>query len=329
MSQKTHIALHHTPEAQAFPPGLGNAVSYVGEGMANVVFDFPEAQESMRGLLMRVPKEVTGDHEEIHKHWCKHVCPLFEPRDLVPQYLVIIEGQQDLLDRLRSELQAAEADGRRKPRMKGTRIKEGVRTAMLIHDMRPRNDDEILIEFKPKWLEQSPTAPEGATRCRNCAREVLRNNKKGTDDPILCPLRFMDRGNDDSMTRVEAFLTKGLDIPPGSPSAITLEKWLRENSLLPHLHDAQVSNDGTGVLEPKDEFRLGLAMTLRDCTCYVRLSRNNSSTEEVEARLGDLDLKDQTTKLDYWKNMELDLHAKGYYFGTEEPRRNTDCLLSK
>ncbi|KAH8848098.1 hypothetical protein MCOR27_000264 [Pyricularia oryzae] len=327
MAQAIHT-LRHSPEVQAFPTGLGSAVKYVGEGMANVVFSFPEAQDSMRDLLIRVPKDVTGDHEEIHKHWCENVYPLFESRDLVPQYLVKIEGQDDILVRLRSELEAAETKGQRKSKMKGTKIKTDIRTAMLIHDMRPRNDNEILIEFKPKWLEQSPTAPKDATRCRNCAREAYRNNKKGTSDSILCPLRFMDRAGEVSMARVKEFITKGLDISSGSPAAITLEKWLRENTLLPHLHDAQVSNDSTGVLEPKDQFKLGLAMTLRDCTCYVRLSRQGSSIEKVEARLGDLDLKDQTTKLDYWRDMELELQEQGYYLSNEKPQQKTDCLLS-
>lgn len=194
--------------------------------------------------------------------------------------------------------------------------------------MHAGNDNEILIEFKPKWLEQSPTAPKDATRCRNCAREAYRNNKKGTGDSILCPLRFMDRAGEVSMARVKEFITKGLDISSGSPAAITLEKWLRENTLLPHLHDAQVSNDSTGVLEPKNQFKLGLAMTLRDCTCYVRLSRQGSSIEKVEARLGDLDLKDQTTKLDYWRDMELELQEQGYYLSNEKPQQKTDCLLS-
>ncbi|EHA52909.1 hypothetical protein MGG_05177 [Pyricularia oryzae 70-15] len=327
MAQAIHT-LRHSPEVQAFPTGLGSAVKYVGEGMANVVFSFPEAQDSMRDLLIRVPKDVTGDHEEIHKHWCENVYPLFESRDLVPQYLVKIEGQDDILVRLRSELEAAETKGQRKSKMKGTKIKTDIRTAMLIHDMRPRNDNEILIEFKPKWLEQSPTAPKDATRCRNCAREAYRNNKKGTGDSILCPLRFMDRAGEVSMARVKEFITKGLGISSGSPAAITLEKWLRENTLLPHLHDAQVSNDSTGVLEPKDQFKLGLAMTLRDCTCYVRLSRQGSSIEKVEARLGDLDLKDQTTKLDYWRDMELELQEQGYYLSNEKPQQKTDCLLS-
>lgn len=139
----------------------------------------------------------------------------------------------------------------------------------------------------------------------------------------------MDSASEKSMARAKDFITQGLDISQASPAATTLEKWLRGNKLLPHLHNAQVFNDRNGVLEPKDQFKLGLAMTLRDCTCYVRLSRRGSGTEEVEARLGDLDLKDQTTKLDYWKKMELELRDKRYYFGKEEPQQKTDCLLSK
>ena len=51
----------------------------------------------------------------------------------------------------------------------------------LVEDMTPKVDisrREVLVEFKPKWLLPSPTAPRGARRCRTCALRALRAFEK-------------------------------------------------------------------------------------------------------------------------------------------------------
>ncbi|EJT73167.1 hypothetical protein GGTG_10016 [Gaeumannomyces tritici R3-111a-1] len=333
-------ALRHVSEAQPFPRDTGPSVRYVAEGMANMVFSFPGG--GVRDLLLRVPKRATGSYSDIHGHWCRYIYPLFRPADLVPQYLVALDdggaggadSNGDLVrSAVRTELDRVEGEGGRPLKFRGSKLKEDIREVMLIRDMRPRDDAEKLIEFKPKWLAQSPTAPAGARRCRNCAREALRSRKKDEFvGSILCPLRLLDRGSPESLRIVCDDLTAaaGADagvFAEGSRGLESLREWLLTNELLPRLRDAQLANDTVGVLEPEDTFGLGRAMTLRDCTCYVRLTPGGGGGGGVEARLGDLDLKDQETKLEYWKNMELELIDGGWYMGAEVPRVKTNCLL--
>ena len=72
-----------------------------------------------------------------------------------------------------------------------------------------------------------------------------------------------------------------------------------------------------------------LAMTLRDCTVFVRFPSEGRS-EEVEARLGDLDLKSREKK-EYWRRSELELIEDGWYGGkeSEEIRQPLVCQLSR
>ncbi|KLU83957.1 hypothetical protein MAPG_03006 [Magnaporthiopsis poae ATCC 64411] len=132
--------LQHTPEAQPFPHGTGPSVRYVAEGMANIVFSFPGAKGNMRDLLIRVPKDVTGSYDDIHRHWCQHIYPLFRPVDLVPQYLVTLDGtaNSDLVrSAIKKELDSVDKEKGRSAKFRGSKLKEDIRDAMLVRNMRP------------------------------------------------------------------------------------------------------------------------------------------------------------------------------------------------
>ena len=87
--------------------------------------------------------------------------------------------------------------------------------------------------------------------------------------------------------------------------------------------------DQTGVLEgdPNDE-KLLAAMTLRDCTVFVKVT--DADPREWEARIGDLDLKSRD-KIGYWRGVERDLIEEGWYKGSErdEDRQPIVCRLSR
>ncbi len=57
-----------------------------------------------------------------------------------------------------------------------------------------------------------------------------------------------------------------------------------------------------------------------------------SGAGEIEARLGDLDLKDpESEKASYWRHTERQLIDEGWYTGTEkdsEAEKN-DCFISR
>ena len=118
--------------------------------------------------------------------------------------------------------------------------------------------------------------------------------------------------------------------------------WLSSNTLLPGLREMQMTLDKIGVLKnDKNDEKFRAAMTLRDCTVFVRFrlgavdeltadfDRDGAVDHGTEARLGDLDLK-SPDKAQYWKDTENALIGEGWYTGTEkdESRQPLTCQLS-
>lgn len=68
------------------------------------------------------------------------------------------------------------------------------------------------------------------------------------------------------------------------------------------------------------------AMTLRDCTVFVRFPADPEA--DIEARLGDLDLK-SPDKVGYWRETEMLLIGEGWYAGEEVASQPLECLLSR
>lgn len=145
--------------------------------------------------------------------------------------------------------------------------------------------------------------------------------------PIPCPLNLL-QCNKDATARRQALN----DIVGDDSSVISKPQlgrfvdWLRTNSLVERLRAAQVGNDPDGPLKATvDDPRFRLAMTLRDCTCFIRIPVDTG--KPVEAKLGDLDKKNGEAKLGYWQSMERKLADGGYYEGKEVPVQKTACQL--
>lgn len=94
-----------------------------------------------------------------------------------------------------------------------------------------------------------------------------------------------------------------------------MSHWIRTNELLPRLQSLQLDRDQE------------LTMTLRDCTCFLRVP--GDASRPVEAKLGDLDRKNGSAKREYWDEMERKLTQGGYYEGKEHPRQRTACWLER
>ncbi|KAG7290636.1 hypothetical protein NEMBOFW57_000639 [Staphylotrichum longicolle] len=302
---------------------------FVGEGAANFVFEVlvPPSDEPRDNPcnLLRVPKAGTKAHShvELQEYWKTVVAPLFEPDHLVQHQLVKL-GDEGLVSRLNAVLD--EEEHTRRSDFKGSRVALA-EYGMLVEDMRQK--------FKPKWLAQSPNAPSSATRCRNCAREALKHHTKPAshrkpNHAVLCPLNFLTCST--SPPALANILTHLFADEPPTPSQVAqrnrLIHWLQTNTLLPRLRAAQESNDRNGPLGASAEDRqFQLAMTLRDCTCFVRIPADPALP--VEAKLADLDKKNSVAKLGYWQAMERELIDGGYYEGREVPLVRTDCQLEK
>lgn len=219
-----------------------------------------------------------------------------------------------------------------------------------------------LHEIKPKWLHQSPRAPEGAEQCRNCAREVQRNLKNHTRNPVFCPLNLVKATDFPRNQQVVGDIKRHLGLSEAQSD--NLQTWLHGSGLLRRLRAKQweldhaeekvvpsASSSGilsagvgssatshpasSGAAEDAEEAdnvsRYCLAMTLRDCSLFLRIPRRpDAKAEDVVAKLADLDKKNYGTKHEYWEGMEDGLHAKDLYWksgGDGVSAQLTDCQL--
>lgn len=130
--------------------------------------------------------------------------PLFPPGSLLDQDLVRMPST--IISSCNVRLREDERSGERPDKRHGVYLAEDEAYGILLTDMTPGIERdglrdaceqdagsaldtgdsqrtrrrrlrrrEVLVEFKPKWLVQSPSAPAGATRCRTCALRAQRN----------------------------------------------------------------------------------------------------------------------------------------------------------
>ena len=318
----------------------GVQLVYLGEGAANVVYrilpldpsissdlnfesygpNTPPPTEieplhvdpNLEGRLVRLRKRTssTTPVADSQTHFENSIKHLFPFENLVQQ--VLFRPSKNLLRDCNVRLREMEKKGVRPGKRHGVYLAEDEMYGMLVTDM-SRNDDSCrFFEFKPKWLAQSPSAPQKSNRCRTCA---LRAMKKGAR-PSFCPLDLMDK---DRITPAVCCIM-GLD-PRRRKEYSDLEKetlvrirdFLLKDPLLSRLKQLQTSKDPNGVLEANvisPDFLA--AMTLRDCTLYLKVGQTS-----IDARLGDLDLKTGKGKAEYWRSLERQLIDGRWYTATE------------
>ncbi|KAI1405804.1 inositol-pentakisphosphate 2-kinase-domain-containing protein [Hypoxylon fuscum] len=303
---------------------------HLAEGRANAVFSIKEPRDPavpkgfFQGTLLRVPKatpDVTPcDYETLQDFQEKFVDVHVGRQHIVPQVLIrISQGVANSLNIKRDY-------ALRNKGVKGdlSVIKAGY--AMLVEDMGPSLEYKTL-EFKPKWLAQSPMAPKDATRCRTCAREALRNGKlrqMGMKTPApVCPLGLLHKDRAVVMSTIDRLAPKWSE-----RDRERLADALRESGVLERLRDLQVEGDSGNTLftRPSDP-RFGLSMTLRDCSCFVRMPLDEYSP--VVIKLADVDKKNWREKQSYWQRRHTDLVNNGWYRGEESlnPPIETACTL--
>lgn len=265
---------------------------------------------------------------ELQSYWEKKVSPLFERHELVQQRLVKLPRNPAFFARLNQQLRKIEEKSTRRHDFVGHSVSESVQIGMLVEDMRPgasQSGEISLHEIKPKWLHQSPRAPEGAEQCRNCAREVQRQVKDQTRHAIFCPLNLVKAADFPGDRDVAGDIRRSLGLSEAESDA--LQAWLRGSSLLQRLRAAQWDNDHEP--EVADAERYSLAMTLRDCSLFLKISRRpGAGPGGVVAKLADMDMKNFEIKKDYWERRENDLHERGLYWKADGMSKTlTDCQL--
>lgn len=335
-------------------------LTYLAEGAANVIYRLSAAPgetlpEEFVDKLIRLRKALPSAQPNLlaYSHLVHIFHPLFPASLLVPTTLIRVP--KSIIIRETANLLAFENAGKRALKRRGLYLEESEEYGFLILDMSPRPLDsgsilpttpegeaaaaqsahpktrQILVEFKPKWVVQSPSAPATWRRCRTCA---LHLSKSSGGKPSMCPLDLASQSRD----RVRHTLQYILPSSPSPPQNLQLrhgESWADAKSLIEHhavqflaaselmplLKRLQSELDPFGPSytaehgSPDEKEKFVMAMTVRDLTIFLRIDLDGA----VEARIGDLDLKTgEAGKWNYWSAVERKLVEGGWYEGKED-----------
>lgn len=265
---------------------------YLSEGGANIVYRIEPWNPSatlhphLRGKLLRLRKDLPHCRPAVEQlsAFDSQLRPLFPPENVVQHELV--ELTINLEQRLNHDLQFVRQRpwDRRFDLLPGDIEKHGI----LVTDL-TKQAGEGLVEFKPKWLAQSPNAPANSKRCRTCAlraQRVAERATTATDDQEECPLALVSP-NEKERRYAASHITPDEQ----------LQEYLTNNAqeLLQTLRRHQTLLDPDGILrsdlnaDSDTTAKLCKAMALRDCTLFLKRTtrsiletqaRNNSSASE-------------------------------------------------
>ncbi|KAL0639845.1 Inositol-pentakisphosphate 2-kinase [Maublancomyces gigas] len=345
------------------------SLRYLAEGAANVIYRLssPAGAPQFTHQLLRARKALpsTQPNQLSYAQLLHTFQPMFPAHLLLPTTLIRLPPS--LLAHENTALIALEAAKKRPAKRHGLYLEPSEEFGYLIMDMSPhpittpppspsflarafarlprrhkpssssssphQQTRQLLIEFKPKWVLQSPSAAASPwRRCRTCALRLSKNQKPG-----FCPLD-MASGSEERVRRAVAFL-----VPAVKPAGLVLrgaETWdatrvtvaehvvryLVGGDLMPTLKGLHGRLDPYGPVgmmgRAEEERKLFMtAMTVRDLTVFLRidLDGREGEIEGVEAKVGDLDLKTGAAgKWEYWEGVERTLMEGGWYGGSEE-----------
>lgn len=308
------------PDSRATPPP------------SEIDIPFEDPYAPFRNHLLRLRKTASWilNYADLHDQQIRLINPLFNPGEIVSSTLMTLPP--GLVAGLNQQLVAAAAMHTRPEKRQDQFLVEDEPHGLLVTDMSPRRDSEILIEIKPKWLLQSPNAPRSAKRCRTCALRARKTQKLDQKNELsfaeFCPLNLVS-GDAAAIRHSVAIILahskpmhKVTDAMTRKLVARKLETFFQSTSLLPHLKALQERFDPRGILgysNPETELsrEFLIATTLRDCALFMRVPLKGS--EAVEMRLGDLDLKSANEdKIKHWTDLERSLIEEGWYEGRGE-----------
>ncbi|OJI98353.1 hypothetical protein ASPVEDRAFT_123172 [Aspergillus versicolor CBS 583.65] len=304
-------------------------LSYLAEGGANVIYrivapTIMTVPAEYKGKLLRLRKDTPGgvSYQEIARNFDKNIRPLFKPEELVDQELVHLP--EGLTQKCNEQLRTDELTGRRPKQRRGLYLSVTEPFGLLVTDMTSLgNPGTELAELKPKWLFPSPSAPTGVRRCRTCALRDMKHHDArrvgAAEATSFCPLDLVS-DKFENVLRATKFVK-------GYKDHSRLARVLYRNPTLLKLLAHQRSLKDVGLYGPSPHSRdKSLAMTIRDCTMYIKMPRNEKG--RVEIRLGDLDLKTASGgKAQYWLDLEHRLINEGWYMGTKSNAHPCECAL--
>lgn len=306
-------------------------LTYLAEGAAHVVYRVsllgasPTTHPHLVGKLFRFRKSIPSavPCAKTVSNYQNIIAPLLPVNNLVHLELHHVRDQNALIEKLNAALEQRELNGTRPAHRHGVYLTPSTEepNAILVTDMSARGPDERLIEFKPKWLVQSPSAPQGAKRCRTCALREMRTEDErrtgqrhsGRGHAGFCPLDLVSN-NDDVVEETirHLSLTDEVSGTYNSPFKEQIQPLLLRLRRL----QAEYNNVGLNDFENGQSQGFSVPMALRDCSVFVKTKRGELGFQEV--RLADLDLKTSGGgKLEMWARTEQRLIEEGWYMGSE------------
>lgn len=246
----------------------GVQLLYLAEGGANVIYRFVTTTTlppQLSGKLLRLRKQTAADisYTEIARNFDTIIRPLFTADELVDQTLIRLPD--GLLVQCNEQLRVAERNNLRPQKRHGSYLCLSEPFGLLITDM-TANNSAMLAELKPKWLIQSPSAPASAYRCRTCALREMKNREYELvkEQKSFCPLDLVSEMYENVYRATGLIKCKDRS---------RLARILFRNPTLLRLQSLQKTERGVGLFGPEmGSWDMSLAMTLRDCTMFVKVS---------------------------------------------------------
>lgn len=237
-----------------------------------------------RGKLLRLRKNVCYGlpyRDTAHDFQTK-IRPLFSDEELVDQIMVRVPAS--IIQRCNANLHERERLQKRPAIRCGVYLAEDEPLGMLVTDMTTTPSTtsvaEVgnIVELKPKWLVQSPSAPSRARRCRTCAlRDMKRlTPQESTTAPVIvppgkalfCPLDLTSSDKKDMQRTIRhifpSLLPEKVDMIAGA---------LYQHPILQKLLSLQRIHNDVGLhgASPGSK-ETSLSMTLRDCSIFLKVS---------------------------------------------------------
>lgn len=271
----------YKPTSHPQTPNVEADLNFVPDGITTTPLptDLPSlmADPRLEGKLIRLRKDLSTvlPVQTSLDHFKNVISPLFHDSQVVSQTLLKISTE--VIKDLNTELREMEAQGKRAAKRHGTYLAENEAYGTLITDM-SSDSTSVSIEFKPKWLVQSPSAPTGSKRCRTCAlramRLVTQSGHHGAENGSFCPLKLVSG----DLILVNVTVDQILASPKYSQLRdqnikSLLMSWIMESPVLQRLKQLQMDLDPAGLLAgdlASQDFLT--TMTLRDCTLFLKAS---------------------------------------------------------
>ncbi|GAB7341450.1 hypothetical protein MBLNU457_7689t1 [Dothideomycetes sp. NU457] len=306
----SHFRITKKPRGEEVPHATPIVLEYLAEGNANVVyrvvlFELATSSGSLattlilptvENVVLRLSKQKNFIASTLQRSFELQKSFSFIPEKHLVRWETVVVSK-DIIEGINRDLLDHERSGRRPASRRGDPVTLEDDMGLFLTDMTATATDTVL-EFKPKWLSQSPNAPAESVRCRTCALRAQRQATKDRGQAVpsattWCPLALVSGDQKERLLAAAAIL-KANKCHWISDGEVQLANLFANSDLLGLLKEYQKRLDSHGILESLSEGNnmhdLRTAMTLRDCTLFIT-SRNGRFDEETELKLADLDLK--------------------------------------